>query len=247
MVRKWLAAMAVVGLAVSTAQRPGREDRDRQRLEGDGRRRPELDSLLRRRRRTATSARTTTRTSRGRWPPQNDYVRAIDFTQPASRATWATYAVPVTGGRAALAQGTPQTQQIITPENTAWAQQLEIWITPWGFLKGAAANNATVRAQTVGGTALSGGDLELRRSSRRADSRTGVVGYINGQNLVERVQTWLENPIFGDMLVEAEYSALSRQQRPEVPGADRAEARRLADLRGVHPRRARQSRRTSRR
>jgi glyoxylase-like metal-dependent hydrolase (beta-lactamase superfamily II) len=33
-----------------------------------------------------------------------------------------------------------------------------------------------------------------------------VVGYINGQNLVERVQTWLENPIFGDMLVEAEYT-----------------------------------------
>jgi glyoxylase-like metal-dependent hydrolase (beta-lactamase superfamily II) len=33
-----------------------------------------------------------------------------------------------------------------------------------------------------------------------------VVGYINNQNLVERVQTWVENPIFGDMLVEAEYS-----------------------------------------
>ena len=81
------------------------------------------------------------------WPmaAQNDYVRAIDFSKPASRATWATYAVPVTGGRAALAQGTPQTQQLITPETTAWGQQLEIWITPWGFLKGAAANNATVQ------------------------------------------------------------------------------------------------------
>jgi glyoxylase-like metal-dependent hydrolase (beta-lactamase superfamily II) len=33
-----------------------------------------------------------------------------------------------------------------------------------------------------------------------------VVGYINGQNLVEKVQTWVENPIFGDMLVEAQYS-----------------------------------------
>ena len=33
-----------------------------------------------------------------------------------------------------------------------------------------------------------------------------VVGYINGRNLVEKVQTWLENPIFGDMLVEANYS-----------------------------------------
>ena len=33
-----------------------------------------------------------------------------------------------------------------------------------------------------------------------------VVGYINGQNLVEKVETWLENPIFGDMLVEKLYS-----------------------------------------
>ena len=33
------------------------------------------------------------------WPMAgaNDYVRAIDFTQPASRATWVNYAVPVTG------------------------------------------------------------------------------------------------------------------------------------------------------
>src|SRR5437667_9044281 len=83
------------------------------------------------------------------WPMANasDYVRAIDFTQPASRATWVTYAVPVTGGAAAQGAG----QQIITPQNMTWAQQLEIWTTPWGFLKGAAANNATVRPQVAGG------------------------------------------------------------------------------------------------
>src|SRR5678815_319047 len=83
------------------------------------------------------------------WPmtAANDYVRAIDFTQPASRASWQTYAVPVTGGAAALTPG----QQNITPQNMAWGQQLEIWITPWGFLKGAAANSATAKAQTVAG------------------------------------------------------------------------------------------------
>ena len=74
------------------------------------------------------------------WPmaAMNDYVRAIDFSQPASRATWANYGVPVTGGRATLVTGTPQTQQLILPANQAWAQQLEIWITPWGFVKGGA-------------------------------------------------------------------------------------------------------------
>src|SRR5258708_3157081 len=65
----------------------------------------------------------------------SDYVRTIDFTQPASRATWVTYAAPVTGGPATQGNG----QQNITPQNMGWAQQLEIWITPWGFLKGAAA------------------------------------------------------------------------------------------------------------
>jgi hypothetical protein len=31
--------------------------------------------------------------------------------------------------------------------DTNWNQALNIWTTPWGFLKGAAANNATVRQQ----------------------------------------------------------------------------------------------------
>ena len=83
------------------------------------------------------------------WPLTNlnDYSRSIDFTQPASRATWVTYVAAGDRRRDDAAQGTPQTQQLITPANTAWAQQLEIWITPWGFLKGAAANNAHRRAR----------------------------------------------------------------------------------------------------
>ena len=44
----------------------------------------------------------------------SDYVRSIDFTQPASRATGVTFAAPVTGGPAV--QGA--FQQNITPANT---------------------------------------------------------------------------------------------------------------------------------
>jgi hypothetical protein len=128
-------------------------------------------------------------------------VRTIDFTQPASRATWTTYAVAVTGGVAVLAPG----QQNISSQNAAWAQQLEIWITPWGFVKAAAANNASVKAQTVGGKRY-----QVVTFNAPAKSPGGqpyqVAGYINSQNVVEKVQTWLENPIFGDMLVEAEYT-----------------------------------------
>jgi glyoxylase-like metal-dependent hydrolase (beta-lactamase superfamily II) len=136
------------------------------------------------------------------WPltAANDYVRAIDFTQPASRATWQTYAVPVTGGVATLQPG----QQVITPQNTAWAQQLEIWITPWGFLKGAAANNAAARRETVNGRRYQvvSYDAPVKSPGGRPYR---LVGYINGNNDVERVQTWLDNSFFGDMLVEAEY------------------------------------------
>jgi hypothetical protein len=34
-----------------------------------------------------------------------------------------------------------------TQLDTNWNQALNVWTTPWGFLKGAAANNATVRQQ----------------------------------------------------------------------------------------------------
>ena len=137
------------------------------------------------------------------WPRANanDYVRSIDFTQPASRATWVTYAAPVTGGPAVQGNG----QQNITPANAVWAQQLEIWITPWGFLKGAAANNATVKAQTIGGRRFNVVTFNATTKSPGGQPYR-VVGYIGPQGLVERVQTWLENPIFGDMLVEAEYT-----------------------------------------
>ena len=137
------------------------------------------------------------------WPRgnANDYVRTIDFTQPASRATWVTYAAPVTGGPAVQGNG----QQNITPTNTAWAQQLEIWITPWGFLKGAAANNATVRSQNIGGRRFNVATFNAPVKSPGGQPYK-VVGYIGPQGLVERVQTWVENPIFGDMLVEAEYT-----------------------------------------
>ena len=140
------------------------------------------------------------------WPltPANDYVRAIDFAQTTSRATWATYAVPVTGGAASLAVGTAQTQQNITPQSP-WAQLLEIYLTPWGFLKAAATNDATVRAQTVDGKRYNAVTVTGRAKSPGGQPYR-VIGYINRDtNMVDRVQTWLDHPFYGDMLIEADY------------------------------------------
>ena len=81
----------------------------------------------------------------GAWPRTNvsDYV-ALDRLH-AARVARDGRDLRGAGDRRARRRRAPF-QQNITPANTGWAQQLEIWITPWGFLKGAAANNATAEA-----------------------------------------------------------------------------------------------------
>ena len=64
------------------------------------------------------------------------YTRTIDFAQPASRATGATMPPAVRGGPPPQPGTLDQSITAATPE---WAQQMQIWLTPWGFLRGAAA------------------------------------------------------------------------------------------------------------
>ena len=133
------------------------------------------------------------------WPRNNlsDYQRSIDFATSTSRATAVTFAAPVTGGSAV--QG--PFQQNVTANTQGWAQQLEIWTTPWGCLKGAQANNATAGSSA-------GMKTLTWMTTQKAPSGVSykVICYVSPQNLVTRVDTWLENPIFGDMLVESNYS-----------------------------------------
>lgn len=138
----------------------------------------------------------------GPWPktPLNDYTRAIDFAAPATRATWTTFASPVTGGPAVLGTG-----QQSAAANAPWAQQVEIWLTPWGFIKGAEANGATLATRS-----LNGKRYRVLTWSAPVKSPGGLnyqlTGYINAEGLVERVETLLDHNVFGDMLVEVEYS-----------------------------------------
>jgi glyoxylase-like metal-dependent hydrolase (beta-lactamase superfamily II) len=132
----------------------------------------------------------------------SNYTRAIDLTQPASRATGATMP-PAIPGAPPPQPGT--FNQNITPANAAWTQQLEIWVTPWGFLKGAAANNATSRSQRIGGKAYT---VVSWSPAQKAPSGQPyrLNGYIDEQNMVERVETWVEHPVVGDLHVETTYS-----------------------------------------
>jgi glyoxylase-like metal-dependent hydrolase (beta-lactamase superfamily II) len=143
-----------------------------------------------------------------------NYTRAISLGQPASRATGTTMT--------AAAPGAPPPQpgnfnQNITPANAGWTQQLEIWTTPWGFLKGAAANNATARSQRAGGKTY---NVVSWMTPQKAPSGAAytVTGYINDQNMVERVETWVEHPILGDLPVESTFTEYRDFGGVKVPG-----------------------------
>ena len=130
-----------------------------------------------------------------------NYTRAIDFAQPASSPTGDTLPPAVRGGPPPQ----PGTyDQIITPANTAWAQQLQIWVTPWGFLKGAAAHAATLRSQKIGDITYK---VVTWSPEQKAPSGQPyrVVGYINRENLIDRVETWVEHPVLGDLHIEMLY------------------------------------------
>jgi glyoxylase-like metal-dependent hydrolase (beta-lactamase superfamily II) len=138
--------------------------------------------------------------------PINNYVRVIDLTAPASRQTGATNNIGP-GGSTTLTPGTffqqvtPQQADVSKP----WAASLEFYITPWGFLKGAAENNATVSRRKVEGknyTVLSWSPTVKAPS----DKSYVINGYVNEQKIVDRVETWLGENIMGDMHIFATYT-----------------------------------------
>lgn len=78
-------------------------------------------------------------------------------------------------------------------------RQLEIWTTPWGFLRGAAAaSKLTLKTQTVD-------DVRYRVVSwttpfAAASGRPyTIAGYISPEMTVDKVQTWIDHPLMGDL------------------------------------------------
>src|SRR5580692_9509074 len=73
-------------------------------------------------------------------------------------------------------------------------RQLQIWLTPHGFLKAAIENNASAK-KVAGGTEI------LFQTGKYT-----VTGTIDGHNMVTKTETWLPNPVLGDMPVETMFS-----------------------------------------
>jgi glyoxylase-like metal-dependent hydrolase (beta-lactamase superfamily II) len=79
-------------------------------------------------------------------------------------------------------------------------RQLDIWLSPHGFLKAAMA------ARDVSAVRLTLEGQPKTIVTFTALGKYRVNGTITADNLVERVQTWIANPVFGDMVYEHRYT-----------------------------------------
>ena len=124
------------------------------------------------------------------WPlvRVKSYTREMDLSGPASRVQMVR-----------IQNGAEQTQNQIINPSAPWNTQSNLWIYPFTFLKAAmASNDATVKSGTVDGDKYNIVTFALQNKYK-------IVGYINTSNLIERVQTWVDNDVLGDMLVEGIY------------------------------------------
>ncbi|HET9271011.1 MAG TPA: MBL fold metallo-hydrolase [Vicinamibacterales bacterium] len=135
--------------------------------------------------------------------PITNYVRVIDLAGPTSRHTGGTNNIgpggsTVTSQGTFFAQVTPQQADLAQP----WANSIELYLTPWGFLEGASkSGNAT--AKKDGKYTVITWSPAVKAPSGKAYT---INGYVNAQNQIERVETWVGENIMGDMHVVATYS-----------------------------------------
>jgi len=134
--------------------------------------------------------------------PITNYVRVIDLTAPASRHTGGTNNIGA-GGSTTVTPGT-FFQQVTAQQadvSQPWGGALELYVTPWGFLKGAADNNATARRS---------GKFTVLSWSPKVMAPSGkpyvINGYVDDKNMIDHVETWLGENIMGDMHIVATYT-----------------------------------------
>ena len=85
--------------------------------------------------------------------------------------------------------------RVLPDPEDAEERVMEIWATPHGFLRAAAVNHATSRTTPDGGSEVT-----------FTAGRHTYVGTINARNEVQKVHTWIDNPVLGDMLCQAGFS-----------------------------------------
>ena len=166
------------------------------------------------------------------WPRVDlqNYTRTIDFDTMSSREeyTRAQGNNPTQGGGAGFPFLAPQKVVNFVNGNFAWTvnaqgqtvpqpdaaelRQIEILTTPFGFLKGAMAPGANPTMVTRREY-----DQRVTVVSFVALGKYRINGTINAQNMVQRVQTWIPNPVVGDMYYENVYTNYRNMNGVQVP------------------------------
>ena len=148
----------------------------------------------------------------GPWPRYTvtKYQMSINYTAPAMRQEMIRVDTekPPRGGGAggfnpATGQGgiRPIPGDIMQNQNVDGRTEtgaLNVWLTPHGFLKGAAANKATAKVSEARGKKMV--------SFAPFNGKYTITGTLNDQNLVERVETRMDVSFTGDTLFEGIYS-----------------------------------------
>ena len=135
----------------------------------------------------------------GAWPlwKNKTYTRTIDFDAKALKID--RVAEPTDPQRRGGGLAPAATQTIIVAANTAPAQQIGLLLSPYNFLKSAAAGNATVSSKTIDGK-------KFTVVTYAGANKAPVNGYIDSENMVAHVETWIDNPVLGDTRIDAHYS-----------------------------------------
>jgi glyoxylase-like metal-dependent hydrolase (beta-lactamase superfamily II) len=137
------------------------------------------------------------------WPRRDlsSYTRTIDYDQRSAREELG-FAAPVFGGQQQNTQVNGDKAWNVGPNGpvaqaaAAEERQLLIWITPHGFLKGAAAAGNATLTEMEGASVI----------SFTALGKYAIDGTIDADNRVTRVETKIPNPVMGDTDLVATYS-----------------------------------------
>jgi len=143
------------------------------------------------------------------WPRFNikSLTRAISYETASQKEDWVrTQALdPPRGGGVQPVRG-EQRQIFLLGGEQAWTlqgdaaistpialieRQTQLWLTPHGLIKAARASNATKQGRTIAFT---------------LPNRVPVKATVDAQNLIERVEAAIPNPVVGDTPVEVTYA-----------------------------------------
>jgi glyoxylase-like metal-dependent hydrolase (beta-lactamase superfamily II) len=133
------------------------------------------------------------------WPgfAEKSYTRTIDYETPAWRVERVLAPIPPDRRGGGLPPG--PAQSVVIGPTTSWAQQVDLWLTPAGFLREAARSNAVATSKSMNGK-------KYTVVSFMAPNKAKFNGYIDEDNMLSRVETWIDTPMLGDTLLEVTYT-----------------------------------------